>query len=67
MYTLAPDVLGLRGRHVHVQVADIGLLWVRLQTLSDPGGLGARQERIGDEDESYNNTQRYSAGSWDRK
>lgn len=52
MYTLAPDVLGVRGRHVHVQVADVGLLSVGLQTLSDPEGLGAQQERVGDEDES---------------
>lgn len=52
MYTLAPDVLGVRGRHVHVQVADIGLLRVGLQTLSDPELLGVQQEWVGDEDES---------------
>lgn len=51
MYTLVPDVLGVRGRHVHVQVADIGLLRVGFQTLSDPEGLGAQQERVRDEDE----------------
>lgn len=51
--TLVPDVLGVRGRHVHVQVADVGFLGVGLQTLSDPGGLGAPQEGVGDEDESY--------------
>lgn len=37
---------------MHVQVADVGLLRVGLQTLSDPEGLGAQQERVGDEDES---------------
>lgn len=51
MNTLAPDVLGVRGRHVHIQVADVGLLSVGFQTLSDPGELGAPQERVGDEDE----------------
>lgn len=50
--TLAPDVLGFRGRHVHVQVADVGLLRVGLQTLSDPEGLGAQQKWVGDENES---------------
>lgn len=38
---------------MHVQVADVGFLGVGLQTLSDPGGLGAPQEGVGDEDESY--------------
>lgn len=30
VYALPPDVLGVRGRHVHVQVANIGLLGVGL-------------------------------------
>lgn len=51
MYALAPYVLGVRGRHVHIQVAHVGLLCVGLQALSDPEGLGAQQERVGDEDE----------------
>lgn len=51
MYTPSPDVLGVRRRHVHVQVADVGLLRVGLQTLSDPEALRAQQERVGDEDE----------------
>lgn len=53
MFTLAPNVLGVRGRHVHVQVADVWFLRVDLQTLSDPVGLGAPQERIGNKDESW--------------
>lgn len=36
---------------MHIQVAHVGLLWVGLQALSDPEGLGAQQERVGDEDE----------------
>jgi len=42
MNTLVPNVLGVRGTHVHVQVADIGLLRIGLQTLSDPEGFGAQ-------------------------
>lgn len=52
MDTLAPDVLSVRDRHVHVQVADVGLLRVVLQTLCDPEGLKSPQERVADEDES---------------
>lgn len=52
MDTLAPDVLSVRDRHVHVQVADVGLLRVVLQTLCDPEGLRTPQERVADEDES---------------
>lgn len=49
--TLFPDVLGLRGGHVHIQVADIGFLRVGLQTLSHPEGLGAWLEWVGDKQE----------------
>lgn len=51
-YALAPDVLGVTVRHVHVQVADIGLLGVGLETLSNPEGLGASHEWVADKDES---------------
>lgn len=37
--TLGPDVLSVRGRHVHVQVANVGFLSVCLETLSDPEWL----------------------------
>lgn len=50
--TLVPNVLGIRGGHVHVQVADVGLLRVDLQTLCDPEGFGAPQERVGDKREA---------------
>lgn len=41
-YALAPDVLSFRGGQVHVQVADVRLLGVGLETTSDPQGLGAQ-------------------------
>lgn len=44
--TLVPDVLGLFGGHVHVQVTHIGLLRVRLQTLPNPVLLGARHKGV---------------------
>jgi hypothetical protein len=50
---LAPDVVCLVGGHVHVQVAHVGLLGVGLQTASQPVGLGAAQEGVGDEDEPW--------------
>lgn len=37
---------------MHVQVADVRLLRVVLQTLCDPEGLRTPQERVADEDES---------------
>lgn len=52
---LSPDVLSVRGRRVHVKVADVWLLGVGFETISDPGGLGAGQEGVSDEDESYPN------------
>lgn len=36
---------------MHVQVADVRFLRVGLQTLSDPEGLRATQEWIGDDQE----------------
>lgn len=65
MDTLAPDVLGVRRRHVHIQVADVGLLRVGLETLSDPEGLGAPQERVWDKDEPW--TQQESTGLYKLK
>lgn len=53
---LAPDVLSFRGGRVQVQVADVGLLGVGLETTSDPQGLGTREEGVPDEDESYQDT-----------
>lgn len=50
--TLGPDVLCVSDRHVHVQVADVGFLRVNLQTLPYPERLGAKQERVGDEDKA---------------
>lgn len=50
-YTIFPDVLGLRGGHVHIQVADIGFLRVGLQTLSHPEGLVAWLKWVGDKHE----------------
>lgn len=38
---LTPDVLSVRGRRVHVQVADVGLLGVGFETTLHPEGLGA--------------------------
>lgn len=55
-YALAPDVLSVRGRRVHVQVTDVWLLGVGFETTSDPAGLGAREEGVCDKDESYQNT-----------
>lgn len=40
-YALSPNVLSVRGRRVHVQVADVWLLGVGFETTSDPEGLGA--------------------------
>lgn len=52
-YAPLPDVLGLRGGHVHIQVADIGFLRVGLQTLLHPEGLTAWLKRVGDKHEPY--------------
>lgn len=41
---------------MQVQVADIGLLGVGLETTSDPEGLGTSEEGVCDEDESCQNT-----------
>lgn len=52
VHTPVPYVLSVRGRHVHVQVTDVGLLWVGLQTLFDPERLAASQKRVWDKNES---------------
>ena len=54
---LAPDVVGVGGGHVHVQVTHVGLLGVGLQTAAQPVGLGAPQEGVGDEDEPWGQEQ----------
>lgn len=38
---------------MQVQIADVGLLSICLQTLSDPEGLAVHPEWVGDEDESF--------------
>lgn len=50
-HTLLPDVLRLRGGHVHVQVTDIWFLRVGLEALPHPEGLAAWLKWVGDKHE----------------